>query len=455
MDIKNKLILFKTQSENEFRDITEKISDLIKNDNFYLIYFSSGETYHVKLENVMILEKQGYVNFANYKIIYKGKIKSDITKIEVYVNNWNNKIYKVFCVNGYSFICEPKDIKFYKFTDDDKKLIKYWKSCACESDVDTILIMMCLQYDKLVVNPSSVLYCYINKVNDENKIEGNIICPFDFNNSQLKAIKSALSNKISIIKGPPGTGKTQTILNLVCNLVTRGKSIAIISSNNTAIENIEKKLRNNGYEALFASLGNGDRKAEFFSNKTKTFQISESENMSIPLKKLSILSDLFESENKCKSLNEEIEAIKLEQQYYEKFNHEDLINVDKYKFRDSQSLIRYATRYQDDTKEKKFTFFLWLKLIFKYGFKKSLIKAKNREQIITSLEYKYYSLKLTELSKELEELKELLKNKELKQLILEYKTLSKKFLNDYINKNIIINKSFFFHILYIIENQTF
>ncbi len=144
--------------------------------------------------------------------------------------------------------------------------------------------MMCLQYDNLVVNPNSVLYFYINKLNNENKLEDNIICPFDFNYSQLKAVRSALSNKISIIKGPPGTGKTQTILNLVCNLIIRGKSIAIISSNYTAIESIEKKLRENGYEVIFASLGNGDRKSEFFSNKTATFQTTNLENMIFHLK---------------------------------------------------------------------------------------------------------------------------------------------------------------------------
>ncbi|MBQ8430401.1 MAG: DUF2726 domain-containing protein, partial [Clostridia bacterium] len=145
---------------------------------------------------------------------------------------------------------------------------------------------------------------------------------------------------------------------------------------------------------------------------------------------------------KSKSLNEEIEAIKLEQQYYEKFNQENIISIEKYKFKNSQSLINYVTRYQEDTKEKKFTFFLWLKLILKYGFKKSLIKAKNRDQIITSLEYNYYSLKLNELSKELEEIKKLLKEKNIDELNAEYNCLSKKYLDSYINKNIDLNLKF-------------
>ncbi len=436
MDISDKLILFKKLLDTEFKDITERIKSFVKEDKSYCITFTDEKTFHAKLENVIIMKKQGCVDLANYKVKYLDNIKSDITKIEVYIDDWKNKKYKVFCENGYHFICEPKDINFYKFTDSDKNLIGYWKSCACESDIDTILNMMCHQYDKLTVEPSSVLYSYINKSNYENKFNDEIICPFDFNNSQLKAIRFALNDKISIIKGPPGTGKTQTILNIICNLIIKGKSISIISANNTAIENIEEKLEKNGYKSLFASLGNGERKAEFFKNKADSFQKSEVDDINIPSKKLSFLSKLFESENKSKTLNEEIEAIKLEQQYYERYNHESIINVDKYNFKNSQSLINYVTRYQDDTKEKKFTLFLWLKLIFKYGFKKSLLRAQNRNQIITSLEYKYYSLKLSELSKELEELKNLLKEKKLDELSSEYKALSKKFLDHYINKNI-------------------
>lgn len=216
-------------------------------------------------------------------------------------------------------------------------------------------------------------------------------------------------------------------------MIIQGKSIAVISANNTAIENIENKLKNNGYETLYASLGNGDRKAEFFKKLTENNLVHDTDRTEVPLEKLKFLSRLFESENKSKILKEEIEAIKLEQQYYKKFNHESLVDVNKYKFKNSQSLINYVTKYQEDTKERKFTFFLWLKLILKYGFKKSLIKVKDRDKVLTSLEYKYYTLKSNELSKELEILQHSLKDAKLDDLKAEYNDLSKKQLNFYIN----------------------
>ena len=443
MKYENKLILFRKISDVEFKDITERIKYYEKEyNNTYCIIFNDNTKIHAKAENVIELDNFGSLDINNRIITYKNTVKTDVVKIEIFKDIYKHKFYKIYCKNGFHFVCEDCELSFYRYSDSDKSLIEYWKNCACESKIDTVQHLMLKQYDKLDLDPRSVLYHYINKINSENKVKDNIICPFNFNNSQLKAIYSALKNKISIIKGPPGTGKTQTILNILCNLVVRGKSIAIISANNTAIDNIEKKLKSNGYGSLYASLGNGERKAEFFRSNIQDLKTEKIDKVDIPLNKLKFLSKLFESENKTKIIKEEIESLKLEQQYYEKFHHESIINIDKYKFKTSKSLINYITSYQEDTKEKNFTFFLWLKLIFKYGFKKSLIKAKNRYQIITSLEYKYYSLKIEELLNELEVFENLIKSNNLKDLSLEYNSLSKKYLDYFINTNIDFQTNF-------------
>lgn len=62
------------------------------------------------------------------------------------------------------------------------------------------------------------------------------------NTSQKIAISNALENRISIIEGPPGTGKTSTILNIISNLVYRNKKTLIVSKNNSAIDNVVEEL---------------------------------------------------------------------------------------------------------------------------------------------------------------------------------------------------------------------
>lgn len=442
MDIRNKLVLFKKRNETDFKDVTDRLKSLDLAANYYNLTFADGKAFPVKLENVIVMELIEHCNLANSIVFYQDRVKTDIVKIDAYGKYRQIEKYKVFCENGFVLVCDSNEIQFYKFSDNDKNLVSYWKACARELNEKTIRDIMSQQYDDLIVNPNSVLYSYINQRNYRKKDDNSIICPFSFNNSQLKAIRLALEDKISIIKGPPGTGKTETILNIISNLIVRGKSIAIISSNNSAIENVEEKLNKRGYGYLLASLGNGERKAEFFNKTSDEFQKEKVDRITIPFEKLSILSQLFESENKSKRLKEEIDSIKLEKEYYENFNQDSLINVDKYKFKNSQDLIEYVTQYQEDTKDKQFTMFLWLKLIFKYGFKKSLIRAKDRDKVITSLEHKFYFLKVKESSDELSELERLLAKNKLEDLKSEYKTLSKQYLDYYINSNVNFKANF-------------
>jgi hypothetical protein len=62
---------------------------------------------------------------------------------------------------------------------------------------------------------------------------------------------SDIQNTVSIIKGPPGTGKTQTILNLIANQIDRQETCAVASTNNQAVNNIIEKLEGKGINQQF------------------------------------------------------------------------------------------------------------------------------------------------------------------------------------------------------------
>ncbi|WP_220348711.1 AAA domain-containing protein [Alkalilimnicola ehrlichii] len=118
--------------------------------------------------------------------------------------------------------------------------------------------------EKALPHPDTVLHAYCAGQNQDQVDEGGFIYPFGVNESQLKAVERAFTSQISLIEGPPGTGKTQTILNIIANILLRGKSVAILSNNNPAVENVYEKLSKSGLDHVVAKLGSQDNRNRFF-----------------------------------------------------------------------------------------------------------------------------------------------------------------------------------------------
>ena len=94
-----------------------------------------------------------------------------------------------------------------------------------------------------------------------------VIFPFGCNSSQKRAVEAALTHSMSVIEGPPGTGKTQTILNLLANLILAGQTAAVVSNNNAATRNITAKLaRDCELDWLVAELGSRAKRQAFFES---------------------------------------------------------------------------------------------------------------------------------------------------------------------------------------------
>lgn len=101
------------------------------------------------------------------------------------------------------------------------------------------------KYTKMeFVAKNSLLEAYLNveTYGTPVPVQSAPIFPFGCNRSQYKAVRNALENKMSVIQGPPGTGKTQTILNILANLLLEGKTMEIVSNNNSAVENVIGKI---------------------------------------------------------------------------------------------------------------------------------------------------------------------------------------------------------------------
>ena len=62
------------------------------------------------------------------------------------------------------------------------------------------------------------------------------------NSEQRAAVSAALTHRVTIITGPPGTGKSQVVTNLLANAAWAGKRVLFASKNNKAVDVVETRV---------------------------------------------------------------------------------------------------------------------------------------------------------------------------------------------------------------------
>jgi len=75
------------------------------------------------------------------------------------------------------------------------------------------------------------------------------------NSEQRQSIEGALSRKLTVITGPPGTGKSQVVTNLLINAAWQGKRILFASKNNKAVDVVETRVNNLGPSPVLLRVG--------------------------------------------------------------------------------------------------------------------------------------------------------------------------------------------------------
>lgn len=63
------------------------------------------------------------------------------------------------------------------------------------------------------------------------------------NDEQRLATHAALTMPITVVTGPPGTGKSQLVVNIIANAVLEGKSVLFASRNNQAVDVVVKRIQ--------------------------------------------------------------------------------------------------------------------------------------------------------------------------------------------------------------------
>src|SRR5690554_712798 len=130
--------------------------------------------------------------------------------------------------------------------------------------------------------------------------------PIPTDNSQLNAVKSAHIGKTFILHGPPGTGKSQTITNIIANALSNGKKVLFVAAKKAALNVVHSRLEN---------IGLGPFCLELHSNKSKKSDVLKQFEDSLDIPRYQLNTDFIEKA-------ERLDARKSELNKYVTFLHQ-------------------------------------------------------------------------------------------------------------------------------------
>jgi hypothetical protein len=92
--------------------------------------------------------------------------------------------------------------------------------------------------------------------------EARTYCPIAVDGSQLEAVDWAEAGRSFVLEGPPGTGKSQTITNLIANALAAGKTILFVAEKQAALDVVRRRLDKVGLGELCLDLHGKDQTPE-------------------------------------------------------------------------------------------------------------------------------------------------------------------------------------------------
>lgn len=128
---------------------------------------------------------------------------------------------------------------------------------------------------------------------DEKHHPANIVLPISADSSQLEAIAESITDKSFVLHGPPGTGKSQTITNIISNALYNGKKVLFVAEKMAALSVVRDRLEKIGLGAFCLELhSNKSKKSSVLDQLKKTTGITKlvpPENYRTEAERLNIL----------------------------------------------------------------------------------------------------------------------------------------------------------------------
>lgn len=128
----------------------------------------------------------------------------------------------------------------------------------------------------------------------------DLAVPISTDSSQLSAIIAAGKGSSFVLHGPPGTGKSQTITNIIANALFQGKTVLFIAEKMAALSVVQKRLE---------SIGLAPFCLELHSNKAKKKDVLDQLEKVLSIGKLKAPQEYTDQANRLYDLRKKLNGV--------------------------------------------------------------------------------------------------------------------------------------------------
>lgn len=408
--------------------ITEEISYFKRNDQgLWTVRFkSSPRIFNYNKGRLLYLSKPERIDIVDKGLYIQDKHITNVAELLRFTDG-HHTFYRVTYTNGSVENLGGREV-YVTRTPIDKigsSLWDYLRKLADETGLmaDDKTNLLSKQYELVDVKRDNVPLAQF--LGDKTKLRTyrlpkQVYYAFGCNISQKKAVEAALAHQVSVIQGPPGTGKTLTILNIIANLLIAGKTVLVVSNNNSAVNNVAEKLEHEGLGFIVAKLGSVEKKEEFVAGQQpppdmSSWHIDASSSVKQWVKDaLNNVSQGFSAQLRQAELRAEYDALLKEATYNEKLATNS-IDCDWLYSKSSSKIMELLSYYQIRQSKQIPSVFFRIKWALKLGLPMFSFLQKDVSDVIASLENAYYIVRKAEIEKELQSVESTLQSVDIKE----------------------------------------
>lgn len=408
--------------------ITEEISYIKRNNQglWTVCFKSSPRVFNYNKGRLLYLSKPERIDIVDKGLYIQDKHITNVAELLRFTDG-HHTFYRVTYTNGSFENLAGREV-YVTRTPIDKigsSLWDYLRKLADETGLmaDDETNLLSKQYELVDVKRDNVPLAQF--LGDKTKLRTyrlpkQVYYPFSCNTSQKEAVEAALTHQVSVIQGPPGTGKTQTILNIIANLLIAGKTVLVVSNNNSAVNNVAEKLEQEGLGFIVAKLGSVQKKEEFVAGQQplphmSSWHIDASSSVKQWVKDaLNNVSQGFSAQLRQAELRAEYDALLKEATYNEKLATNS-IDCDWLYSKSSSKIMELLSYCQIRQSKQIPSVFFRIKWALKLGLPMFSFLQKDVSDVIASLENAYYIVRKAEIEKELQSVESTLQSVDIKE----------------------------------------